>query len=344
MTSSCFILPPDAWRVFQKPTGRVSKTFQPRRDRAENRLFTDAVEFSSADTRRIGSFPGNTVLADSEGRGWRTLHASLATVNTWTGAHPTHAHHCIAYCVNQPAYLRRRLEGGTDEEMTLRPRQFFIIPGGRRSEWHRRGRTEMLMLYIRQELLDAVAGELSSQHRHDGGLDIDVPLGTSDPFLEQFALAVLNTLRSREDGSSALYMEALARAAAIHLLRTHRPGMGSKVPTAPARPGSGRALARIPAYIDAELDGDLSLETLAREADLPVNTFLRSFRNNHGTSPHQYILARRVERAKALLISTDRPIAEIALDTGFASQSHLTTAFGRLTGLPPGSYRRSQSH
>lgn len=64
------------------------------------------------------------------------------------------------------------------------------------------------------------------------------------------------------------------------------------------------------------------------------------FREAYGASPHQYILAKRVERAKALLLATDLPIAEIALETGFSSQSHLTTAFGRFTGVPPAEFRR----
>jgi len=298
-----------------------------------------AGEFRSAETRQIGSLPGNTVLAESEGRGWRDVHASLASVTTWSGAHPAHAHHCIAYCVSQPAYLRRRLAGGRDEAVTLRPRQFFVIPRGQSSEWHRQGRTQMLMIYLRQDLLDTVARELGSL----GGVgpaEVDLAPGTTDAFLEQFALAVLHTLRAAEDGGSALYVEALARSAAVHLLRRYGAPAGP-VPIASGRSAAdGPDLRRIADYIEAELGGDLSLAALAQLAALPVNVFGRAFREAYGASPHQYILARRVERAKALLLATDMPIAEIALETGFSSQSHLTTAFGRSTGVPPAEFRR----
>ncbi|WP_156295525.1 helix-turn-helix domain-containing protein [Methylobacterium aquaticum] len=302
--------------------------------------FSDRVaEFRSAETRQIGWLPGNTVLAESEGRGWRDIHASLANVTTWSGAHPAHAHHCLAYCVSQPAYLRRRLAGRRDEEVTLRPRQFFVIPRGQSSEWYRRGRTQMLMIYLRQDLLDTVARELGSQGGA-GTAEVDLAPGTMDAFLEQFALAVLHTLLAVEDGGSALYVEALARSAAVHLLRRHGSRTGAK-PIPPGRSAAnGPDLRRIADYIEAELGGDLSLAALAQVANLPVNAFGRVFREAYGASPHQYILAKRVERAKALLLATDLPIAEIALETGFSSQSHLTTAFGRFTGVPPAEFRR----
>lgn len=297
-------------------------------------------EFTSAETRRIGSFPGNTVLADSEGRGWRNVHASFAKVNTWSGVHHAHDHHCIAYCVNQPAFLRRRVEGGRDEAMTMRPRQFFLIPGRRSSEWHRRGETEMLMIYLRQDLLDALAGEMRSLGGGVRAPDVDLVLGTTDPLLEQIALAILTTLQRDEDGSSALYVDGLAHAAALHLLRGRIPG-GRQVEPAPRLPPPRSGLRRVRDYIEAELAGDLSLTALAAQAGLPATMLARAFRECLGTSPHQYVLERRLERARTLLLSTDMPIAEIAFETGFSSQSHLTTAFGRLTGLPPAQYRRS---
>lgn len=298
-------------------------------------------EFSSSETRRIGSFPGNTVLAESEGRGWRNVHASLASVGTWSGTHHAHAHHCIAYCVNQPAFLRRRLEGGGDEAMTLRPRQFFVIPGRHSSEWHRKGQTEMLMIYLRQEFLDEVAATISSQGGNRRAADVELPLGTTDPLLEQFALAILNILRQEEDGGSALYVDALAQAAAMHLLRKGGAGPSRSTAGPPRRNASRPGLSRVRDYIESELAGDLSLPVLAREAGVPSNIFGRVFRDCYGTSPHQYVLSRRLERARTLLLSTDLPIAEIAFDAGFSSQSHLTTAFGRLIGMPPAEYRRA---
>lgn len=285
----------------------------------------------------------NLVLADSQGRGWKTLHASLATVNTWSGTHAAHPHHCIAYCVSHPAYLKRRLEGGRVEEMTLRPRQFFTIPGHQPSDWHRRGTTQMLMLYIRQDLIDQVAAEIHPNRPEDTPTEVELPLGTTDPFLEQFALSILSTLQCPEDGSSALYAEALSRAAAVHLVRKYAPNV-QKSPGAidASRFSAGRKLQAVIRLIQSELDSDLGLRRLAATAELSESAFSRAFHEALGQTPHQYVLSQRIEKAKSLLLATELSIAEIALRTGFANQSHLTTAFGRSTGQSPGAFRRTR--
>jgi len=78
---------------------------------------------------------------------------------------------------------------------------------------------------------------------------------------------------------------------------------------------------------------------LAAEAGLGPAHFAQQFRRVAGLSPHQYVLRRRVKRAAALLRLSRRSIAEIAIEVGFSSQSHLTTAFHRVYGTTPGSYR-----
>jgi AraC family transcriptional regulator len=72
--------------------------------------------------------------------------------------------------------------------------------------------------------------------------------------------------------------------------------------------------------------------------------FARGFKRTMGRSVHQYLLGRRTEWAAALLGSTEQSIAEVALVTGFCSQSHLTTAFQRLYGATPAAYRRHRRH
>jgi AraC family transcriptional regulator len=79
---------------------------------------------------------------------------------------------------------------------------------------------------------------------------------------------------------------------------------------------------------------------MARTCGLGTKTFLRSFRASCGTSPYQYVIAVRVERAKRLLEERSMGIAEIALRCGFSHQEHLTRMFRRLVGQTPGRYRR----
>lgn len=291
-------------------------------------------ELGPGDTHQIGSWPANRLIAQSTGRGWRNVYAAIATVNSWSGSLAPIGHPCLAYCVHRPAQLRRQIRGaGRAQAWTVRPRQFFMIPGHETTEWHRHGSSDMLMLYLRRELIEAVAR--TSLSAATWQLNLDVQAGTVDPLMEQLALSMLGTLQSPEDGSSALYVDGLVHVMAMHLLRRHGGGSKPRPDTAIDTP----ALRRIPDLIEANLSADLNIAMLAREAGLTPQTFSRSFAKTAGTTVHQYVLRRRVERARHLLSSTDLPIVEIALQTGFASQSHLSTAFKRLTGVTPGHYR-----
>lgn len=98
-------------------------------------------------------------------------------------------------------------------------------------------------------------------------------------------------------------------------------------------------LQAILAFIDANLDADLSLDRLSAMAGLVGHRFARAFKRRVGQPPHSYVLLRRVEAARALLDGTERPIAEIAYATGFSSQSHMTTTFRRELGRTPAQLR-----
>jgi AraC family transcriptional regulator len=113
-------------------------------------------------------------------------------------------------------------------------------------------------------------------------------------------------------------------------------------PLGAARTGALRPAARrrVLERIDQELDRPLALADLAVDAGLGVRQFCRAFRASTGTSPHQYVLRQRVERARRL-IATGRPLAEVALQCGFADQTQLTRVFRRHFGLPPALYRRT---
>lgn len=100
-----------------------------------------------------------------------------------------------------------------------------------------------------------------------------------------------------------------------------------------------KVLRSLLAYIDANLEADLSLETLARLAGVVPHRFARSFRRRVGEAPHHYVVSRRIEAARTLLVSTGHPIVDIALAVGFSSQSHMTSTFRRELGVTPGQVR-----
>ena len=100
-----------------------------------------------------------------------------------------------------------------------------------------------------------------------------------------------------------------------------------------------RHLLRARDLIDARYREPLDVAAVARAAHLSPAHFSREFRRVFGETPHQYLLTRRLERAAALLRTTDHSVAEICLDVGLVSVGSFTTSFGRAFGLSPAAYR-----
>lgn len=96
-------------------------------------------------------------------------------------------------------------------------------------------------------------------------------------------------------------------------------------------------------YIEANLEADVSIATLAAVACLSPHHFARAFRETFGEPPHSYVQRRRIARAQNLLQETRTPIAELALDCGFSSQAHFTTVFRQATGATPAAFRREKT-
>jgi AraC family transcriptional regulator len=86
----------------------------------------------------------------------------------------------------------------------------------------------------------------------------------------------------------------------------------------------------------------VSLDAVARGCNMSVSQFGRTFKKTTGLTPHRWLVQRRVERAKDLLLRSMLPLAEIALDCGFSEQSHFTRTFTRMVGTSPGEWRRQR--
>jgi AraC-like DNA-binding protein len=100
-----------------------------------------------------------------------------------------------------------------------------------------------------------------------------------------------------------------------------------------------RHLLRAKDLVDARYREPLDVKALAGAAKLSPAHFSREFRRAFGESPHQYLLHRRLERAAALLRSTDRSVADICLTVGLRSVGSFTTSFGQRFGMSPTAYR-----
>jgi AraC-like DNA-binding protein len=91
--------------------------------------------------------------------------------------------------------------------------------------------------------------------------------------------------------------------------------------------------------IEASFDEPLALADLAREVGLSPYHFLRVFRRLTGTTPHQYLLGARLRHAARMLLDSERPITDIAYDSGFADLSNFVRTFHRAIGASPRAYR-----
>ncbi len=100
------------------------------------------------------------------------------------------------------------------------------------------------------------------------------------------------------------------------------------------------ATRKIYQYIESNLQYEISLAELASLAGFSVAHFSRAFKLTVGKSPYAYVLMARIQRAKAILRGSDKPIAEAALECGFSSQAHLTSMFTRFVGTTPARYRK----
>ena len=144
----------------------------------------------------------------------------------------------------------------------------------------------------------------------------------------------LNRELSLGDAADRLFVEATVVKLAV-LLRERHSAASKRVPRLPSSGLTRNQARRVLDYIEADLSGQLTLLELARISGLSLHHFARMFKRTLGVAPHQYVIERRVERAKALMRATHASLAEISLETGFSSQSHFTSAFCRVVGATP---------
>src|SRR5918996_98186 len=104
-----------------------------------------------------------------------------------------------------------------------------------------------------------------------------------------------------------------------------------------------RHLLRARDLVDGRYAEPLDLAALAKAAHVSPRHFSRSFRRVFGETPHQYLLSRRLERARYLLRTSDLGVGEVCLEVGFASVGSFTTTFRRHVGVSPTTYRRAHA-
>jgi AraC family transcriptional regulator len=283
---------------------------------------------------RLGVLPAVPV-ATSGPLGWSGLRAEhFRDTPDFDLDLPGQTHHLLSLYLRPPERMGLWTEGLEWEEVPP-PGSILVLPAGhaRRAFW--RGPTESVHVHLDPGLVSRVAAE---------ALDLDpsrvvLPAvgALSDPQIQSVILALDAELAGGAAGGRLL-AESLANVVAVHLIRRLVPA-----DRAAPRPRGGLSERKLRAsieYIEEHLDSELTLDSIAAVAHLSPYHFARMFKTSTGLPPHQYVITRRVERAKRLLRDGgDLTLAQVAARSGFWDQGHFTRHFKRLVGVTPKRFR-----
>lgn len=197
-----------------------------------------------------------------------------------------------------------------------------LLPAGSADAWDEDQGSTSVVLQFAPALLSRAADELGLD-----GARIGLPLRhrLQDAQIGHVAWA-LDAHRQAGHPGGRLYDDSLATALLGYLAGRYR------TPQTPRRGLSRVQLQRVSDHIDAYLDQDLSLARLARVAGLGASHFKVQFKRSTGLPVHAYVIRRRVERARELLLRRELPTSQVALEAGFAHQSHMVRTLRRVLG------------
>ncbi len=229
--------------------------------------------------------------------------------------------------------MRRRVDGEWINE-TLRPGDVSLLTRAAASHWLWSSDIEVVHVYLTRDELATTCRQMYDQDIDDVQLRDEVR--ADDPAVFRTVIAIA-TEAARGGTGSRLLVESLSTQLCVHILRSH-----ADVVFRHTGGADGLSFAQqrtVYDYVEAHLGEPITLDGLAAAVSLSRFHFARRFRQSTGTSPHDFVLRQRVERAKMLVTRTSAPLLDIATRCGFSDQSHMTRVFNRYVGMTPGQYR-----
>ncbi|MDB5921678.1 MAG: AraC family transcriptional regulator [Betaproteobacteria bacterium] len=289
----------------------------------------------------VEKFSSTGLLVSSANRGWSGLSAELRSHSDGIVARKSMQPHTeIAVDMHGNKSVVRRQAGGIFERTVAERGTVWLCPAGLQEDFVELSGPVPRILHI----------YLPSSHFSPDSLGVDLDQsviaslryesGFQDPLLAGVASAIVSELQT-QTSAGRLLADTLASTLAARLVQNHlSPSPDQAFPRVTQEGLDRRRLSRVLDYIEANLEGDLTIDHLASIACLSRFHFARAFKTAVGRSPHQYVSAKRLERAKTLLIRGHQSLVDIALALNFSSQANFTRAFRQATGQTPGEYRR----
>jgi len=292
-------------------------------------------EFRLRDTHQIVTMPNHEMIVSSEGLGWTNVYAVIQREPAYNSYLDAVNDHLFIFHLKGSVGIHWSTSGH-DLDGHVTPGHYDFFPGREGVDVQLDGSIETMHLYLRRSIVDAVIEDMLGDPKK---ITLNPVFNGSDPFLEQIAMSMRGALNDNSLASK-LYVEQLSWTLAAHLVHSS----SRRVPTSYAYGGlSKQQLKRVIDFIEVNMEKTLELHDLSRAACLNPVYFGRQFKRTTNMSPHQFVIQRRIERAKSLLATTSQPIAEVAAACGFCHQEHLSRVFRIRCGTTPSAYRRASS-
>lgn len=221
--------------------------------------------------------------------------------------------------------------GNGRRELSGQRGSLYVAPDAALADWEAEGDHQVLLLALPRLFVSETLSSIGPSDPLDPlyGTDLHDPVTSA-------LMSQIWTLGAQDGPAAALMADGLITALIGALAGLEDRG---RKPSED-RPLDAQRLTRVREAVEADLQGPLSVDSLATVACLSPAHFSRRFLAATGQTPHAYVLARRIETARRLLAETDETLADIAVTCGFSGQSHFTAQFRSTTGLPPGRWRK----